>query len=153
MEAEIRIFHDSHAVPTSSVMRLQKFLAQAGVGSRRAAEELIRQGRVEVNGEKAELGLSVDPLKDRIRLDGKPVTLQTQRILIAFNKPARLRNHRIRSPGPQDRPGFSPRFRSRGFFQWAGSTTTPKDFFCSPMMGSLPIVSFIPGMEYLKYMM
>ena len=44
-------------------MRLQKFLAQAGVCSRRAAEELIRQGRVEVNGEKAELGRSVDPSK------------------------------------------------------------------------------------------
>ena len=68
-------------------MRLQKFLAQAGVCSRRAAEELIRQGRVEVNGEKAELGRSVDPSKDSIRLDGKPVFLQTQRILLALNKP------------------------------------------------------------------
>ncbi len=69
------------------LMRLQKFLAQAGVGSRRAAEELIRQGRVEVNGRKAELGLSVDPLEDRVRLDGKSVTLGTQKILIAFYKP------------------------------------------------------------------
>ncbi len=68
-------------------MRLQKFLAQAGVCSRRAAEELIRQGRVEVNAEKAELGRSVDPLKDSIRLDGKPVLLQSQRIILALNKP------------------------------------------------------------------
>jgi 23S rRNA pseudouridine2605 synthase len=68
-------------------MRLQKFLAQAGVCSRRAAEELIRQCRVEVNGERAELGRSVDPLKDSIRLDGKPVFLQTQRIILALNKP------------------------------------------------------------------
>ncbi len=68
-------------------MRLQKFLAQAGVASRRAAEELIRQGRVEVNGRKAELGLSVDPLKDRVRLDGKSVTLRTQRVLLSFYKP------------------------------------------------------------------
>jgi 23S rRNA pseudouridine2605 synthase len=68
-------------------MRLQKFLAQAGVASRRAAEELIRQGRVEVNGGTAQLGLSVDPLKDRVRLDGKPVTLRAQRILLAFYKP------------------------------------------------------------------
>jgi len=68
-------------------MRLQKFLAQAGVCSRRAAEELIRQGRVEVNGEKAELGRSVDPLRDRVRLDEKPVFLQTQRIILALNKP------------------------------------------------------------------
>ncbi len=69
------------------LMRLQKFLAQAGVASRRAAEELIRQGRVEVNGRKAELGLSVDPLKDRVRLDGKSVTLRTQRVLLSFYKP------------------------------------------------------------------
>ncbi|MGA2026420.1 MAG: pseudouridine synthase [Syntrophobacteraceae bacterium] len=68
-------------------MRLQKFLAQAGVASRRAAEELIRQGRVEVNGVKAQLGVSVDPLKDRVLLDGKPVTLRTQRIVLAFYKP------------------------------------------------------------------
>ena len=68
-------------------MRLQKYLAQAGVCSRRAAEELIRQGRVEVNGEKAELGRSVDPLTDRIRLDAKPVRIQTQRIILALNKP------------------------------------------------------------------
>jgi pseudouridine synthase len=68
-------------------MRLQKFLAQAGVGSRRTAEELIRQGRVEVNGEKAALGCSVNPLKDHVRLDGNQVSLRTQRILVAFNKP------------------------------------------------------------------
>ena len=70
------------------LMRLQKFLALAGVASRRAAEELIRQGRVEVNGGKAQLGLSIDPLKDRVRLDGKPVTLRTQRIVLAFYKPS-----------------------------------------------------------------
>lgn len=68
-------------------MRLQKFLAQAGVGSRRAAEELIRDGRVEVNSHRAELGCSVDPVADRIRLDGKPVSLETQRVLVALNKP------------------------------------------------------------------
>jgi pseudouridine synthase len=68
-------------------MRLQKFLAQTGAGSRRAAEELIRQGRVEVNGKRAEIGCSVDPKEDSIRLDGKPVTLKTQRIIVALNKP------------------------------------------------------------------
>ena len=70
------------------LMRLQKFLAQSGIASRRAAEELIRQGRVEVNGVKAQLGLSVDPLKDLVRLDGKPVTLRTNRIVLAFYKPS-----------------------------------------------------------------
>ena len=68
-------------------MRLQKFLAQAGIGSRRSAEEFIRQGRVEINGETADIGRSVDPLKDCIRLDGKILALQVRRIILAFNKP------------------------------------------------------------------
>ena len=70
------------------VMRLQKFLAQAGVASRRAAEQLIIQGRVEVNGRQAELGSSVDPSRDRVRVDGKPIAVRSHRVLIAFNKPA-----------------------------------------------------------------
>ncbi len=69
-------------------MRLQKFLAQAGVASRRASEQLISQGRVEVNGRTAELGSSVDPSKDRVRVDGRPVALGSNRVLIAFNKPS-----------------------------------------------------------------
>ena len=68
-------------------MRLQKYLAQAGVASRRAAEELIRQGRVKVNDEAAELGCSVNPLKDHVRLDGKLVTPEPGKIIVAFNKP------------------------------------------------------------------
>ena len=72
----------------AGAMRLQKFLAQAGVASRRAAEQLIRQGRVEVNGHPAEIGESVDPSRDRVRLDGKPVALGSRRVLIAFNKPS-----------------------------------------------------------------
>ncbi len=84
------IQHPSSSIqyPVSGAMRLQKFLAQAGVCSRRAAEELIRQGRVEVNGEKAEIGRSVDPLNDRVSLDAKTVSLRSQRLVLAFNKPA-----------------------------------------------------------------
>jgi pseudouridine synthase len=74
--------------PVSGTMRLQKFLAQAGVASRRAAEELIRQGRVEVNDERAEIGCSVDPLRDRVSLDAKPVSLGAQRLVIALHKPS-----------------------------------------------------------------
>lgn len=80
----------SNQPPTSdgpAGIRLQKFLAMAGVGSRRSAEELIRQGRVEVNGRKAELGCRVDPLNDTVLLDGKPLALPTQRIILAFYKP------------------------------------------------------------------
>ena len=55
-----------------NAVRLQKFLADQGVCSRRKAEELIAAGRVEVDGERAELGQAVDPGRDRVTLDGKP---------------------------------------------------------------------------------
>lgn len=54
--------------------RLQKVLAQIGLGSRRQVEEWIRQGRISVNGATAELGVKVGP-RDRILVDGKPVRL------------------------------------------------------------------------------
>ena len=55
-------------------MRLQRFLAQAGVSSRRRAEELIASGAVRVNGEVVSaLGSNVNPSKDRIEVDGRRV--------------------------------------------------------------------------------
>jgi len=56
--------------------RLQKVLARAGFGSRRAAEELIAAGRVAVDGEVAHLGRRVDPDRDRITVDGIPVSVR-----------------------------------------------------------------------------
>lgn len=55
--------------------RLQRILAGAGIASRRAAEELIRQGRVRVNGRTATLGQSADPAHDRVELDGERVAV------------------------------------------------------------------------------
>ncbi|PJE94854.1 pseudouridine synthase [Streptomyces carminius] len=68
--------------------RLQKVLARAGMGSRRACEELIDQRRVEVNGRVVtEQGLRVDPEQDEIKVDG--LTIATQSFLFfALNKPA-----------------------------------------------------------------
>lgn len=66
--------------------RLQKFMAEAGVASRRACEELIRQGRVTVNGETASLGRSVEPEQDRVELDGKPVQKEQRRTVILLYK-------------------------------------------------------------------
>ena len=54
--------------------RLQKILAQWGIASRREAEEMIRQSRVRVNGVLAHLGQKVDPQRDTITVDGKPVS-------------------------------------------------------------------------------
>ncbi len=70
--------------------RLQKVLARAGLGSRRAIEGMISDGRVEVNDQKAELGVRVGP-SDRVAVDGRPVNLERAlsppRRVIAYNKP------------------------------------------------------------------
>ncbi|MFC9594924.1 pseudouridine synthase [Streptomyces sp. NPDC056944] len=68
--------------------RLQKVLARAGMGSRRACEELIEQSRVEVNGEiVVEQGMRVDPEKDEIKVDGLTVATQSH-LFFALNKPS-----------------------------------------------------------------
>ena len=69
-------------------MRINRFLAQAGVSSRRGADLLIQSGRVAVNGVKVEeLGISIDEKKDEIRVDGKKVRLPDKFIYILLNKP------------------------------------------------------------------
>ena len=56
------------------MVRLQKFLADAGIASRRAGEQIILAGRVTVNGDTvAELGARIDPHHDRVTVDGKTV--------------------------------------------------------------------------------
>ena len=67
--------------------RLQKIISAAGLLSRRAAEEAIRQGRVELNGRRAAVGDSADPSKDTLTLDGKPVRVSGQKRYIALHKP------------------------------------------------------------------
>src|SRR5690606_1499435 len=68
--------------------RLQKVLAAAGIGSRRACEELITDGRVMVDGHVVtELGVRVDPLNQTVHVDGERVQLDESRVYLAFNKP------------------------------------------------------------------
>jgi len=67
-------------------VRLQKFLAQCGVASRRKAEELIQEGRVCVNGVPATVGESIDPDTDTVTLDGATVTL-SRHVYAVLNKP------------------------------------------------------------------
>lgn len=70
-------------------LRLQKFLARAGVASRRASEDLMTAGRVTVNGEVVRaLGSKVDPLVDEVAVDGRVVTLAAGPVTIMLNKPA-----------------------------------------------------------------
>ena len=71
-----------------TTMRLQKFLSDAGVCSRRRGEVYITEGRVTVNGKiVTTLGTKVDPQTDRIELNGQPVTAKQDLIYIALNKP------------------------------------------------------------------
>ena len=67
--------------------RLQKILARAGYGSRRACEDFITAGRVRVNGQIAELGQKADPAKDKITVDGKPIAAVEALTYIALHKP------------------------------------------------------------------
>lgn len=67
--------------------RLQKVLAHAGVGSRRAVEEMIAAGRIKVNGRRAELGRRIDPTKDVVEVDGSRVPLGADNIYYLLNKP------------------------------------------------------------------
>jgi 23S rRNA pseudouridine2605 synthase len=67
-------------------MRLQRALARAGVASRRAAEKLIEEGRVRVDGKPATLGMKVDPDRQKITIGNRPVRLRERRWL-AFHKP------------------------------------------------------------------
>ncbi len=67
--------------------RLQKILSSRGLASRRAAEELIKAGKVTVNGLPASLGEQADPDTDEIRVEGKPLPGQREFVYILLNKP------------------------------------------------------------------
>jgi len=72
------------------MVRLQKFLADAGVASRRASEQIVLEGRVRVNGRLVqELGAKVDPVHDRVTLDEKPIRAR-RKVYLALNKPRGL---------------------------------------------------------------
>ena len=69
--------------------RLQKFISQAGIASRRHAEEMIVAGKVKVNGKVVtELGTKVDPSKDRVEVDNKKIGIQ-KLVYLVMNKPKR----------------------------------------------------------------
>jgi pseudouridine synthase len=85
----------------ADAVRLQKFLSQAGVASRRAAEQLMVDGRVRVNGEPAtELGMRVDPKRDVVEVDGRRVR-PARPVWIALHKP---RGYVTTRRDPEGRP-------------------------------------------------
>lgn len=84
------------------LVRLQKILSGAGVASRRAAERLMTEGRVTVNGQTIrELGAKADPGSDDIRVDGRPVRRAAARLYLLLNKP---RGYVTTRSDPEGRP-------------------------------------------------
>mgnify|MGYP005849227215 CR=1 FL=1 len=71
-----------------SAMRLQKYLAACGIGSRRFCETLITSGRVTINGAVAALGAAVNPDADTVAVDGRSVRIESRRVYILLHKPA-----------------------------------------------------------------
>ena len=69
------------------VERIQKILADRGLASRRKAEDLIREGRVTVNGRTARIGEKADPSIDHIKIDGRKIALSSEKIYLMLNKP------------------------------------------------------------------
>ena len=74
-------------MPSAAGERLQKVLARAGYGSRRACELLIEEGRVTVDGEAVTLGRRVDPNRERVEVDGVPVSASGDLLYYVLNKP------------------------------------------------------------------
>ncbi len=97
-------------------IRLNKFLAECGIASRRGADQIIGEGQITINGKKVyELGIKVNPKEDRILYKGKPLTQQTQFVYYAFNKPKSVVTS---TTDPQGRPtvlDFFPKSRFRLF--------------------------------------
>jgi len=88
-------------IPESAGVRIQKYLSQAGVASRREAERLVLQGRVRVNGEVATtLGSKILPERDRVEVDGRPVHPTRVRWILVHKPPGMVTTRR----DPQGRP-------------------------------------------------
>ncbi|MDR2566613.1 MAG: rRNA pseudouridine synthase [Bifidobacteriaceae bacterium] len=92
-------------------VRLQKILAEAGVASRRAAEDMILAGRIQVDGVRVrELGLRVDPDRRRIEVDGLPIETDSSKLTLALNKPVGVVST---MDDPEDRPTLAALVQTR----------------------------------------
>jgi pseudouridine synthase len=91
------------------IERLQKFLSNAGIASRRASEVLIKKGLVRINGNIAKLGDKVDPEKDQVTYNGKLIRPEKEFFYIALNKPKGYITSRYDPQRRKSVYGFLPR--------------------------------------------
>ena len=108
---------DSSEQPYPRTMRLQRFLARSGVASRRGSEDLMTAGRVTVNGKVCSvLGTKVDCDRDRVEVDGRPVSLESAPVYLMLYKPS---GYLTTMSDPQGRPcvaSLVPREEHPGLF-------------------------------------
>lgn len=101
---------------TTEEMRLNKYLAESGVTSRRGADELIAEGAVQINGKRVyELGVKVNLKTDKVLVNGKPVRPEIRKVYVLFNKPKGVMTT---MDDPEGRPcigEYFKRFESRVF--------------------------------------
>ena len=114
-------FFENPGSDTGGVLRLQKFIADSGICSRRNAEALIAQGEVWVNGKQAVLGQKVTPGVDKVSVGGKIVRTQPQpKITLAVNKPRGLICSNDDPHNPETIFGLLPREYNKFRFFCAG---------------------------------
>ena len=95
-------------------VRLNKALANAGVASRRVVEDMIAAGRVEVNGHiVTEMGVRIDPLVDRVSVDGQAVQLEADKRYVMLNKPTGVISTMRDEQGRPDLRRFTDQFEER----------------------------------------
>lgn len=94
-----------------AIIRLQKVLADAGVASRRASEQLILEGRVSVDGVQIlELGTKIDPEISKVEVDGEAIRNNKSKVYLAFHKPAGVLST---MSDPDNRPSLGDYFKER----------------------------------------
>ena len=94
-----------------ALIRLQKVLADAGIASRRASENLILEGRISVDGiQIRELGSKVDPEISKVEVDGESINTQKTKVYLAFHKPAGVLST---MSDPDGRPSLGDYFKER----------------------------------------
>ena len=87
MQKKLIIQSKADNIKNESGIRLNKYLSDSGICSRREADRLIADGKVYVNGKKAEMGMRVTS-NDKVECNGKTASIEEDMVLLAFNKPA-----------------------------------------------------------------